>query len=413
MSRLSRAVGRGAASLLPAERREWAEAVWAEAHEVPPGLRRLAWRAGGVRLIAKESWMQRRVRNAVLFAVAAAYLTWTALPGTPSAVISAGIWLRAIGTVVLLAGLPWLMRRRLGPVIDSRLARSLRLGSFAVIMALIVALAAIERITNSPTVLAAAGPHNQPSSALLLAWSTFLILLAGYVAIMLAVTAQRSRVTPTTLSIGISMGAALGVVMYAIMPLGFSNDATAPWLRGSAIDPLVVVGWALLLGGPLAAALLAGSRCRGSAGPLGPAETKIRQGLAAGMLATAVGSLLVCALGPVTIALMPRAGWLVHVLYPGQHLSAAAVASLVTGYFPAGYFLIWLAFPVIGLGIGSVTALAAWGNQAVRERGNGPGGGGPGGHGPAPEPPPAGLSADTGYEPATVAVGVYASTRGS
>jgi hypothetical protein len=110
---------------------------------------------------------------------------------------------------------------------------------------------------------------------------------------------------------------------------------------------------------------------------------------------------------------MPRAGWLVHVLYPGQHLSAAAVASLVTGYFPAGYFLIWLAFPVIGLGIGSVTALAAWGNQAVRERGNGPGGGGPGGHGPAPEPPPAGLSADTGYEPATVAVGVYASTRGS
>ena len=94
------------------------------------------------------------------------------------------------------------------------------------------------------------------------------------------------------------------------------------------------------------------------------------------MLATAVGSLLVCALGPVTIALMPRAGWLVHVLYPGQHLSAAAVASLVTGYFPAGYFLIWLAFPVIGLGIGSVTALAAWGNQAVRERGDGPGGGG-------------------------------------
>ena len=41
------AVGRGAVWLLPAGRRDWLAALWAEAHEVPPGLPRMAWRAGG------------------------------------------------------------------------------------------------------------------------------------------------------------------------------------------------------------------------------------------------------------------------------------------------------------------------------------------------------------------------------
>jgi hypothetical protein len=55
MSRLGRAAWRGVARLIPAERRDWAEAIWAEAREVPPGLRRLAWRAGGIRLMAMEA----------------------------------------------------------------------------------------------------------------------------------------------------------------------------------------------------------------------------------------------------------------------------------------------------------------------------------------------------------------------
>jgi hypothetical protein len=413
MSRLSRAAGRGAANLLPANRRDWAEAVWAEAHEVPPGLRRLAWRAGGIRLIAGESFMKRRVRNSLLFAVAAAYLAWTAVPGTPSAMLTAFMWLRTIGTIVVLAGLPWLIRRWLGPIVDSRLARWLRIAVFTAIMALIVALSELEHITDTPRKLAAAGPHNQPSIGLLTPWSVFLIFLAGYVAITLAVTAQRSWVTPATLSIGTRAGVALGVVMYAIMPLGFGNDATAPWLPGSAIDPLVVVAWVLLLGGPLAAALLAGRRWHGSAGPLVPAEAKIRQGIAAGTLATVVGSLLVCTLGPVTIALMPHSWWLVHLLYPGQHLTGAGIANLVSGYFPAGYILIWLSFPVAGLSISAITALCAWETQAGRQRGQGPSGGGPGGPEPAPEPPSAGASAEPGYEPASVAVGLYSSSRPS
>jgi hypothetical protein len=47
--------------LLPAGRREWAAAIWAEAHEVPPGLARLAWRAGGAWVLAREALMPRRL----------------------------------------------------------------------------------------------------------------------------------------------------------------------------------------------------------------------------------------------------------------------------------------------------------------------------------------------------------------
>jgi hypothetical protein len=41
------ATGRAVAWLLPAGRRDWIVAVWAEAHGVPPGLERLAWARAG------------------------------------------------------------------------------------------------------------------------------------------------------------------------------------------------------------------------------------------------------------------------------------------------------------------------------------------------------------------------------
>jgi hypothetical protein len=48
-------LSRAAARLVPAERRDWAEALWAEADQAPPGLARLARCAGGVRLDAQRS----------------------------------------------------------------------------------------------------------------------------------------------------------------------------------------------------------------------------------------------------------------------------------------------------------------------------------------------------------------------
>ena len=79
-SRIASAAGRGALRLVPAVRRDWAEAVWAEAHEVPAGWPRLAWRAGGLGLIAKEGQMTRRIGILLLGMAAAGAAAWGAWP---------------------------------------------------------------------------------------------------------------------------------------------------------------------------------------------------------------------------------------------------------------------------------------------------------------------------------------------
>jgi hypothetical protein len=327
--------------------------------------------AGGLRLILRESAVARGSGKTIGSAVAAVCLGWTALRGTPSAVGTGIAWFLTMTTALALAGLPPLLRRRFGPVSDSRAARWLRATVCASAVTLVVTLADLSRATD-------AGAHpSQPSQQgwLLVPWSVFLLLLAGYVAVVIAVTAQRSWVTSPTLVLGTRVGILLGVTMYAIMPLGFGRHATAPWLPGARIDPLVAAAWVLLLFGPLTAALSAGWRCRGPVGELPAAEARIRQGIAAGVLVTLVGSVVVCVLGPVTLALLPDAGWLVHLLYPGQHVSPARVAHraylLDTNGAP-GYFLIWLTFPVVGLAIAALTSLAAFGNQSARQREQGP-----------------------------------------
>ena len=70
MSWLSQA----AARLVRDGRRDWAEALWAEADEVPPGLARLAWRAGGMRLIVREARLLRVAARSLVFAAAAAWV---------------------------------------------------------------------------------------------------------------------------------------------------------------------------------------------------------------------------------------------------------------------------------------------------------------------------------------------------
>ena len=65
------AVARALAWLLPAEGRDWAEAAWAEAHAVPQGLTRLAWRAGGMWVLAREALRPGRLGRAALFAALA------------------------------------------------------------------------------------------------------------------------------------------------------------------------------------------------------------------------------------------------------------------------------------------------------------------------------------------------------
>ena len=150
MNRLNRAAAaarRAAAWLLPAGRREWVAAIWAEAHEVPPGLARLAWRAGGAWVITREALMPRRLGPAAVFTAAAGTAAWAAWP-QPTVGHAAVSQFHVIATVLLLAGLPLLARRFFGPPNPSRAGRFLRVFCCAAILALMPALAIVEAFAN-------------------------------------------------------------------------------------------------------------------------------------------------------------------------------------------------------------------------------------------------------------------------
>ena len=397
------AAGRGTVRLVAGGRRDWAEAVWAEAHEVPPGLPRLAWRAGAVWLIAREVLMVYRPGRALLFAVAAAVAAWAAWPDS-SAGHAAADQFGVIATVVLLAGLPLLARRFFGPVSDSRAARFLRVGGYAAILALMPAFAVVApfpfTVPQSGVDLRIFYASGNPRSDLPGTSSggppwqgeiLLLLLTAGYVAALLWVTSRRSRVAPATLAAGTGVGIVFGLVMYSVAPLGLGKDATNPWLPGSQIDPLVALAWILLFGGPVAAAGVAGWRYRGPGRSHPSADARIGQSVAAGVLANLVGALLVTVLGLGTIALTIKAPWLRPWVYHGQHLSAAAaygheLAASGSSGNTGMYAVMCVIFPFIGLVMSPLGGLV-WGPAAAGQSGPPPGDGGPPGPEPAPDPP--------------------------
>jgi hypothetical protein len=362
MNKLNRAAAAGRhalAWLLPAARREWVAAIWAEAYEVPPGLARLAWRAGGVWVIAREALMPRRIGRAALFTAAAAIAAWLAWP-QPTVGHAAVSRFHVVATVLLLAGLPLVTRRFFGPASPSRAGRSLRVFCYAAILALMPALAIVEafanltprqaafrRIGNAPQGVPGTSSGGPPWAGEI----ALLLMTAAYLGVILFLTSRRSQVTRGTLAIGASTGLLFSLVMYAVAPLGLSNDATDPWLPGSRADPLVALAWILLFGGPAAAGALAAWRGRGPGGTTLPPNVRIGQGIAAGVLATGTAALFVSALGYGTTALMLRSAWLLHWLNHGHQLTAIATYryEISAGADTNVYLFMLIWFPVIGL----------------------------------------------------------------
>jgi hypothetical protein len=409
MSRLERTMataGRAVAWLLPAGRRDWIVAVWAEAHDVPRGLERLAWRAGGVWMLAREALLPRRVVRAALFAVASAMAAWTAWPDS-SVLHAAADRFGVIATVLLLAGLPLLARRFIGPVGDGWAARFLRVGGYAAILALIPARAVVgpypltvpQRGLDLRVFVASGNStHGMPgTSAGGAPWPGeifFLVLTVCYVVILLWVTSRRSSVTAATLTIGTSAGLLFGLVMFSVAPLGLGSYASNPWLPGSQVDPLVVLAWILLFGGPVAAGLLAArSHCRRTGRSIELARARIGQGFVAGVLANVVGALFVTVLGTGLIALLIKAERLRPLVYRAPHASAAAAYGHVlhASQHVSSYITMCVTFPIIGLimsalGVACLMPVPSQSGPQPRD-GGGPPGPGPG---PAPEPPPPG-----------------------
>jgi hypothetical protein len=403
---MAAAARRGAARLLPAGRRDWAAAVWAEAPEAPPGLARLAWRAGGVWMLAREALRPRRIGSAMLFAAAAAVAARAAWPGSSASFATPGVRAYVITMVLLLAVLPLLARPFLGPAGGSRAARFLRAGTCVALLALMPAEATVYQFAETP-------PRGGTDLRLylLIAWKVggkeplkilFLVLMALYVAAIFWMTSRRARIAPATLAAGAGAGRVHGLVMFAVAPLGLSTAATNPWLPGSDADPLVLLAWLLLLGGPAAAAVIADRRyaAPGSAPP--PAGDRVRQMMAAGLLTSLVGALSVTVMGMGTTAAMLKAAWLRNWLYHGPHLlygvrnlssvlrtsSAIAYGHELTGSVDAQVLnVIIIFFPLIALVPAWCVAMSRTIDPTAGLGDPRPGGGGPPGPEPAPDPP--------------------------
>ena len=369
-NQLMAAFGRVAAWLLPAGRRDWAEAVWAEAGAVPPGLTRLAWRAGGVWMLAREALRPRRLGRALLLAAAAAAVAWVTWPQPWADHIAEGRFNAIVPPLLVVAVLPLVSRRLFGPAGPGWVARSMRVLCGATALALLSTFTVLDaydqraptkpaylRVFCGPNCPGAVPGHGRGGPT----WQAeilVIVVIIGYVGVTCYLTSRRAALARSTLVIGVTTGLLFGAVMFAVDPLGVTNQATNPWLPGSAADPLVALAWILLFGGPAAAGVLAGRRCRGPCGARLPHMVRFGQGAAAGLLANGLAAMITSLLGAGTALLLTRSPGLVHWVTPGRHLTAVAIYryQLNTGGNAGGYLLMLMFFPIIGLMMSTLAA---------------------------------------------------------
>ena len=223
-SRLVRAVLR----LMPARRREWAEALFAETGQAPNGRARLAWRAGGARLIAREALLAQRAAWVAMLAGTAAWVILVAWPGPASTPATAVNRLNGITVLAMLAGLPLLVRWRFGPLAAGRLPRLLRFGGYALVLALTVAKASVEQVRDNP----AAVPHVPQDASvpaltgMIYVWvsqSLFLLDHRGVPGRRAGADRAAARGRHRDPAGRTGAGLLLGAVLFAVAPLGLSN----------------------------------------------------------------------------------------------------------------------------------------------------------------------------------------------
>jgi len=352
--------------------------------------------------------MPRRIVSSLVFLTATAGLVWAAWPGAPANPATLINRVDVIAAVVMLAGLPWLAHRVFGPVGDSWLPRIVRAGGYAAVFALVLAKAEVERSEYAA--------HSGR------AWFTgawageiiFLVVIAAYVAGLLAVTARRQPFSMVALAIGTGAGMAAGLLMYALPPVSRWPHITIGWLAG-VYGVARALALPLALGAAIAAGLVAARRTGRRSRSLPLADVRARRGMAAGLCAGAVAALLFCVLSTGTVALLPHMVkpllWVFtkprspvwahaggHLPRPSMYNPALYQFEMGVANTAAGYLLVLICFPLFGAGLGAWGGLFAAGYSGRR-----PGGGGGGGGGtpePGPPPPDGGRHADDDRQPA-------------
>jgi hypothetical protein len=330
---------------------------------------------------------------------AIAALVWRAWPDP---IAGSAIWISRVNLVAvasLLAVVPPLARRRFGPPGGRWTLRAVRMGGYAIVVTLMLLISQVRLHLSALSGTALAG-----------LWAgevVFVVVLAGYLAALLAVTSQRTPARPATLTIGTAMGAAVGVAAFVLRPLaGYVHDSHG-WTSGLADVAVIALVLAILVAVVKTAIMAARRTTRQQAGlPL--AAIRSRQGFVAGLSVGISAAVLVSLLGIATIALAPHTAGSIQWTLPGELLTPARGRSLTPDFVSvfqasfseagAGYLLVLIFFPLLGAGLG------AWGGLFAADN---PGtGGGGGGHWPddpdpvAPPPGDGGLELDEpGWDP--------------
>jgi hypothetical protein len=358
--------------------------------------------------------MLRKMVSSLAFLAATAGLAWAGWPGAAANSATLINRVDVIAAVVILAGLPWLARRGFGPCRHSWPARMVRVGGYAAVFALVLVKAKVAR-----SEYAGYSGHAWLAGA----WTgeiIFLVVMAAYVAGLLALTARRPPFSPVGLAIGTGAGVAAGLLMFALAPMGRWPHVTVGWLAG-VYGVARALALPVVLGTAIAAGLVAARRATRPRQQLPLSDVRARQGVAAGLCAGAVAALVFCVLRSGTVVVLPHMAkpllWVFSKPHPpAAVLHDARLRFLRLGNYnsnynaalyqfemsvadtAAGYLLALICFPLFGAGLG------AWGGLFVAGRsGWRPGGGGGGGGGesePGPPPPDGGRRADEDRQPA-------------
>jgi len=325
MTRLLAGLLGNTARLLPPARRQWVEAMQAEAGQVPAGWRQLSWMAGGLWLVAREVGVARKIVYwvglgvVVTTAAWAVWLSWRTMPGADPEGVTDRVRVLAGASALLI--LPWVGRRSgfFGPVGSGITPRLVRVAGCVAICGLGVQLVRLDRHAGSGGVLGS-GHFSWPQEIIGLAllgavaavptvmralrrqvnvgavWGPaavagvaafavmpMQVLIIVYVAGILAATSRRSPVSGAALAIGTITALAAGLAIYGVLRAEL----------GRGLIGFLCVSVILLLVAGATAGLVAGWLLPGTADAQELRARRARQGLLAGVTAGAVGGLLI------------------------------------------------------------------------------------------------------------------------
>lgn len=333
--------------------------------------------------------MPRTIAYWAMTAATAAVLAWATWPGAshnPATLISR---VDLVAAVLILAGLAPAVRRRYGPVGTGWMPTLARALGYAIVIALIIVKAQVEQFSlGSPL-------SDTQLAGVWCGEGVFLLVIAGYVAALLSVTAERRPARPATLAIGTGAGAALGVVVYGLRPLIDYAPVAWGWL-GALFGLAKIITVFLVLYAAIKAAIIAARHSSRRDNQRPRINALAQQGFAAGICVGISAALVVSVLGISTIALAPHIAASMQWTLPDRIFSPGRGTSLAPGAVSvfeesfsqaaAGYVLVLIVFPLLGAGLGAWGGLFAEGDTGHRPGGGG-GGGGPEDPGSGPTPP--------------------------